>query len=81
MSECYTRSVASPTIGFRFTPRQRERLRRAARMLDVSQAQAVHEAITHLVATLELRQAVHRTIPSERAELEGDGLHRDDRPG
>lgn len=65
--------MASPTIGFRFTPRQRERLRRAARMLDTSQAGAVHEAITHLVATLELRQPVHRTIPSEDASRDLPG--------
>jgi hypothetical protein len=62
--------VATPTIGFRFTPRQRARLQRLARMLDTSQAQAVHEAVIHLVATLELRQPVHRTIPSEQEKDE-----------
>lgn len=62
--------MATPTIGFRFTPRQRARLQRLARMLDTSQAQAVHEAVIHLLATLEMRQPVHRTVPSEREDNE-----------
>ena len=61
---------SSPSIGFRFTPRQRERLRRLARMLDVSQSQAVHEAIAHTIATLERREPLHRVIPSEREREE-----------
>lgn len=58
----------SPTIGFRFTPLQRARLDRLARMLDTSKAQAVQEAIAHTLATLERREPLHRLIPSEREE-------------
>ncbi len=65
-----TQGVPGATIGFRFTPRQRERLRRLARMLDTSQAQAVHEAVAHTLATLERREPLHRLIPSEQSEPE-----------
>lgn len=49
----------------RLNPRQRARLTRLTRMIDATQAQAVNEAITHYLASLELREPIHRTVPSE----------------
>jgi hypothetical protein len=66
MPGVYIVGMATPTIGFRFTPRQRERLVRLARLLDTSQAQAVHEAVAHTLATLERREPLHRLVPSEQ---------------
>lgn len=71
MSGWHRRVVASLTLGFRFTPRQRDRLRRLARMLDTTQAGAVHEAIAHTLATLERREPLHRLIPSEGQDEAG----------
>ena len=57
--------VPGTTVGFRFTPSQRDRLARLARILDVSQTQAVQAAVVHMLATVELRERVHATVPSE----------------
>ncbi len=62
--------MPSGALTVRMNPRQRARLERLVRMLDATQAQVVQEALVHLLATLELRQPVHRFVPSEQREEE-----------
>jgi predicted transcriptional regulator len=57
--------VPSGAFTARLNPRQRARLVRLARMIDATQAQAMNEAVTHYLASLELREPIHRTVPSE----------------
>jgi hypothetical protein len=57
--------VPTGALTVRLNPRQRARLTRLTRMIDATQAQAVNEAITHYLASLELREPIHRTVPSE----------------
>jgi hypothetical protein len=67
--------VPSGALTVRLNPRQRARLQRLTKMLDATQAQTVHEALVHLLATLEMGQPVHRFVPSEQP----GGEHNQDR--
>lgn len=59
-------TLPADALTVRLTPRQRARLDKLKRMLDTTQSAVVNEALIHLLATLELRESVHRTVPSEQ---------------
>lgn len=64
--------VPANTLTIRLSPTQRARLQRLVRMLDTTQTEVVNEALIHLLATIELREQVHRIVPSEHEDQDRD---------
>ena len=59
-----------PRINISLSERERSRLERLATRRGTKLSRAISDAVTHMLASLELREPIHVEVPSEQAELE-----------
>jgi hypothetical protein len=61
---------ALPRINVSLTDRERDRLERLAARRGAKYSRVLADAVTHMLASLELREPIHVEVPSEQAERE-----------
>jgi hypothetical protein len=59
-----------PKINVSLSDRERARLTRLAELRGSKPSRVLADAVTHMLATLELNESVHYVVPSEQAERE-----------
>lgn len=64
---------ALPKVNVSLSDRERARLERLARLRGAKYSRVVADAVTHMLASLELGQPINYVVPSEQAEQSGDG--------
>jgi hypothetical protein len=61
-----------PRINISLSERERSRLERLATRRGAKYSRVLADAVTHMLASLELREPIHVEVPSEQAREEGE---------
>jgi hypothetical protein len=59
-----------PKLNLSLNERERARLDRLAQIRGTKVNRAVNEAVIHILASIELNEAIHYTVPSEQGQRE-----------
>lgn len=69
-------SSALPKINVSLSERERARLDRLAELRGAKPSRVLADAVTHMLASLELGDAIHYVVPSEQAEHDRERAER-----